>query len=43
MNNIKNSVQIYIMDKEQDKISEYHMDKIERVYLYMSVLKLLLW
>lgn len=29
MNNIKNSVPIYIMDKEQDKISEYHMDKIE--------------
>lgn len=29
MNNIKNSVQVYIMDKEQDKISEYHNDKIK--------------
>lgn len=36
MNNIKNSVQIYIMDKEQEKIIkkkkkriEYHMDKIK--------------
>lgn len=33
MNNIKNSVQIYIIDKEQEKIiqkkKEYHMDKIK--------------